>query len=1003
MDRRYHDPYAPTTPAAASRPSRPNHAPPSPTDARAGYARPRVQQVTGSEAEQSSRTYSSRPSTDRYDPRYHYPPPLSTSATSQSYRTPLRKRRSWPPQPCAEDEAVALRKEADSLLLLKRIGKDEVPSRGSIDQDPVIVDNPDFVNQHERRFVLKQSSQSSTGTLPTPPTSEDEQVRKARRRPSRLEINKNDQRVPEATDRTATPYAYTRPTKLSQQSSSSSHLTPPSSAASGGRGARLDGSGPKPSSPRRDSGRISPSTRQRRDYFTSDRSSNESAIDDSDNDRKPADAKSLRGSGKRLTELPLTESPRGSFTNLPNTMSSETAGMPSAHAPPIRRSALDARRNTDTQSTLPTMNKLNADKSRRPTPLMAATSLSEAQDMPSSFGSMRLDPKSAEAYPRSRESSYAQSRPVSREGSVANGAPPSPSRSPVASADYSKDARISREGSLLGSKPPSATSSRPTSPSPRTPGDAPRMPRTDLDWTALLAANAARRTKPPSRLSSAVPHDAAPTSAPLSAPPVDWPRKASPKELTPAQSSPSLPYPEDHSLMGSTMFMPTEQEYAYNPVKQNSFPPSSSSDVAKLSGTSTPASSSSAQSSLHPPRPSLNRMHSAAPSTSTTTTDMRAPEGRPRMTTSRQASFAESSQTKKEIAALSRKGLPACPRQEPVAGKDDWYTITGHTNIDFCPDCIDTLFERTVFRNAFRRSLPRSYSEKVRCAFGSPWIRLAWLLTLQQHRTDLTLLQDIADIEETSAPCPGGIQSVQNWYGLRDPDGLFVRDFHLCYGDVRKIECLLPTLSGIFVRLPQRASYTKSTCAIRMDSTRFSSYLDALVILHEKALAARRNADPMPLIDLVERKTRLRECTKDTLLIGALWHYIPDLAPAFTVCEDCFESVVEPEIKKNKSLAKKFNRTLQPVYSEGIGCSCQLYSPHMRKVFARAVEDNDMKYLVRKAKERREAEVYLQEKFKGVMTKAKRLSMEGTVTEDDERRLNRDLEKITKEWKERWE
>lgn len=382
---------------------------------------------------------------------------------------------------------------------------------------------------------------------------------------------------------------------------------------------------------------------------------------------------------------------------------------------------------------------------------------------------------------------------------------------------------------------------------------------------------------------------------------------------------------------------------------------------------------------------------------------MRSVDARPRLIATKRESFANSSQTKKEIAALAKKGLPPCPRQEPVSGKDDWYTIIGQTNIDFCPDCIDTLFERTVFRSSFRRSLPRSYHEKVRCAFGSPWIRLAWLLTLQQQRTDLTLLKDIADIEETSAPCPAGVETVMNWYGLRDLDGLFVRDFHLCYGDVRKIECLLPSLSGIFVRLPQRASYTKSVCAIRQESTRFSAYLDALVTTHEKALMARRNADPMPLIELIERKTQLRECTRDNMLIGGLWHFIPDLAPAMTVCEDCFEAVVEPEIKKNKSVAKKFNRTLQPVYTEGVGSSCQLYSPYMRKVFQRAVDENDMKYLVRKAKERREAELYLQDKFKAVMSKAKRLSLEGAVTEDDERRLNRDLEKISREWKEQWE
>lgn len=368
----------------------------------------------------------------------------------------------------------------------------------------------------------------------------------------------------------------------------------------------------------------------------------------------------------------------------------------------------------------------------------------------------------------------------------------------------------------------------------------------------------------------------------------------------------------------------------------------------------------------------------------------------------RQESFATASETKKELQALMKKGLPPCTRPEPIAGHDDWYTVIGSSDIDFCPDCIDTLFERTVFRSQFRRSLPRNLNQKVQCAFGSPWIRLAWLLTLRQHRTDLGLLKDVAEIESTTEPCPGSVESVQSWYGLRDPDGLFVRDFHICFGDVRKIERLLPSLSGIFVKLPHRASCEKRICAIRTDSNRFSTYLDALVSTHEKAITSRKGADPMPLIDLIERRTRLQECTRDNMLIGSLWHFSPEI-PSLTICEDCFESVVEPEIKRGSSVAKKFNRTVQPVYGEEIGSSCQLYSRRMRKAFQRAVEDNDFKYLARKSKERREAELWLQEKYKDVVTRAKRLSLEGDVSADDERRLNRDLEKISTEWKDRWE
>lgn len=929
--------------------------------------------------------YSSRPSSDRYDPRYHAlrapstPSSPSTPTSSiRGSRSPLRKRRSWPPQPCAEDEVTSLRKEAGAQKLLKEIAKDDVPSRGSIDQDPLIAEVPGYQSQNERRFVWSGSERGSTGIL-TPPTSEDERAGKtARRRPSRLNISKDDESVPEMAKRTASPYAY-KPSNLKREESSGEYMTPPSSQSS-----RLA----NPSSARRDSGRHSPSARPRRDYFASGRA-DDSAIDDSEHDRYPQEKKPLSGNGKRVTDLPISGSPMSASFN--------TGTPPPANAPPIRRANLDARRNTDTQNTLPTMNRLSMDKTRRHTPLMASTSLAEAHDVPGPF-SASLDPRSADpSFPRSREGSHPSSRPnsrpVSREGSIVNGMAGSPRRS----------VETSREGSILGSRPPSATPSRPSSPSPRTPGgESPHLPKTDLDWTALLTANAARRArpsstaKPPSRLASTVTLEVVP----------DFTPRRPTQDVKPPQASNTLPYPEDSSLMGSGIFMPDDKEHAYYPPKKPSissaFPYDNNGNAA---GTSSPARSTASQGTANlslPVRPGMTRGHSAT----NILTEPRASESTSRRSDPRRSgSFADTSQARKEIAALVKKGLPPCPRQEPVAGKDDWYTIIGHTNIDFCPDCIDTLFERTVFRPSFRRSLPRNYNDKVRCAFGSPWIRLGWLLTLQQQRTDLALLQDIADIEDTSTPCPGGVESIQNWYGLRDPDGLFVRDFHLCYGDVRKIECLLPSLSGVFVRLPQRASYTKSTCAIRTDSTRFSTYLDALVTSHERALKARKNADPMPLIALVEKKTLLRECTRDNVLIGGLWHFIPELTPAMTVCEDCFESVVEPEIKKNKSVAKKFNRTVQPVYNEGPGCSCQLYSPYMRKAFQRAVEDSDTKYLTRKSKERREAELYLQDKFKTVMARAKRLSMDGTVElgEDDERRLNRDLEKISQEWKERWE
>jgi len=140
------------------------------------------------------------------------------------------------------------------------------------------------------------------------------------------------------------------------------------------------------------------------------------------------------------------------------------------------------------------------------------------------------------------------------------------------------------------------------------------------------------------------------------------------------------------------------------------------------------------------------------------------------------------------------------------------------------------------------------------------------------------------------------------------------------------------------------------------------------------------------------------------MLSGGLWHFIPSM-PSLTVCEDCYEAVVEPEFHNKSDVAMRFNRTLQPVYGEGMGSSCQLYSHRMRKVFRRAVRENDLKHLARKAKERREAELGLQEEYKEILRRARRLSSRegGFSSEEDERRLNRDLERITAEWQEKWE
>ncbi|KAF2724118.1 hypothetical protein K431DRAFT_218763 [Polychaeton citri CBS 116435] len=430
--------------------------------------------------------------------------------------------------------------------------------------------------------------------------------------------------------------------------------------------------------------------------------------------------------------------------------------------------------------------------------------------------------------------------------------------------------------------------------------------------------------------------------------------------------------------------MPTESQYQFFAADKSSSLNTQQDSKSKLGPTSRTSSA----------RPSLITRHSAAPSTSI---EQRSPvDGRwpPEARTL-------TPEIKKEIARLFKRNLPSCNRPAPVAGHDDWYTLIGSPSLDFCPDCIDDMFERTIYRAAFRRSPPRNLNTKVQCAFGSPWIRLAWLLTLERERTDLMLLRDMAEVDETSEPCAGSHQAVRSWYGLRDPEGYFVRNFHVCYSDIRKIERLLPTLSGLFVRLPNRASIDKRLCAMRADANRFPVYMKALLTMHEKAHETRKLPDQMPMIQLVERKTRIRECSRDNLLLGERWHFIPEL-PHFTVCEDCFECIVEPEARKSKGIAVRFSRTSRPIYGEAVGSSCQLYSPRMRKVFKNAIEDDSIKYLHRKTKERRDNELRLQEKYQDVLRRAKRLSA-GRAAEDEGKRLDWELEKITEEWQDKWE
>jgi hypothetical protein len=923
-----------------------------------------------------------------YDDRYSYPLQRSHASHDPARarsraRSVVQKRRSWPPRPIVESEAASLAREAWTKRPPSESGEDEAPSKGDIDQEPIIQDVPGQPNPQEQRYVVLSESEKeapSAKSIPTPPTSEDEKASRGRsKRPSHLDLDMSDV-APEFQRRAPSTYAYSRSTPVKEDLVSSGTflspdaLTPPPSDFKNRKSTRFTPTS-QPASPRKDSVRISPRSRKGRDYFQST-PSDEDAIADSSSDT-PSGQRRRRSRSTRRPERRPSDNRTTSVVDFASQSPAE---------PSIRGSRLDARRQTESATSLPKSKMF--EKSARPSPLGSSSALSDL-DQPAINSRLNSPAATLSPYatypPATRDSRNVSPASVTSRSSASPQSYPSP-----------RDPEFAREsGSAPSSGTPSVSGSRPGTPTsssgPVRMPQMPPMPSSDLDWSSLMAATSGRsRTatlKPPSRLSASMRMESAP----------EVPRQST----MPSRSTTGLPYPVYDEPGTPTAYTPTDRAFhTFGPRPTSLEIPGQQESTSR---TASPSTSSFNLPNSNSTRPALPARHSFA---NISPVEARSPSSfaRPvRPETTRKTSLNGVPPTKQEVDEMLARGMPGCPRPDPVSGYDDWYTLVGCPNLDFCPYCIEDVFERTIYRSGFRRAVPRSLNTKVQCAFSTPWIRLAWILTLQQRKPDLILMRDLAEIEQTSEPCPGSAEALRSWYGLRDPDGLFVRDFHVCYNDVRKIERLLPTLNGLFVRLPNRTSYEKRKCALRTEGNRFSLYLDKILDMHDRAVATRKLPDPMSFINLVERKLRIRECERDNMLLGGLWHFNPSM-PDFTVCEDCYEEIVEPEARKNSDIALRFNRTIQPVYGEGIGTSCQLYSRRMRKVFRTAIKEDDIKYLGRKAKERRDAELRLQERYREILRKARRLEeRNGGGSEDDERRLEREMEKISREWKDMWE
>lgn len=330
--------------------------------------------------------------------------------------------------------------------------------------------------------------------------------------------------------------------------------------------------------------------------------------------------------------------------------------------------------------------------------------------------------------------------------------------------------------------------------------------------------------------------------------------------------------------------------------------------------------------------------------------------------------------------------LPSCPRTNPVRGKHDWLTLPQCPSFDICPSCFASSIAPTEFGSHFVPAR-RNPDIGVICDFGSsPWYRIAWLLTLKDKRRDLKLFYGLADVADRVQPCLGKNEAVRQWHSIIDPrTNRPMVGFDACSSCVKSVEVLLPAIRGVFVRADTQG--LPRICDLRFDSKRFVQYFDALETAADKVQYDDDEPDTRALASLARRLTMFDECEQDKDLIDRRWNVITQL-PEFTVCDECFDEVVWPELEEGKAIPMMFAKDKKRVPK----ASCQLYSPKMRGIFRLAVDSNDYMMLATKARERKNIEIA----YKNSLIDMNRGF--GFRTEGSER----DMRRVEDEWR-KWE
>ncbi|KZM21444.1 uncharacterized protein EKO05_0006207 [Ascochyta rabiei] len=896
---------------------------------------------------------SMRDSVNRYpSSSYHGPYDAReprTWAAPPRYRTSTRKA-TWPPSPAVEEESVAAGKELSSSVGPQE-GEPPINTRGTVDQEFLLdeIEQPRPGDSDERRFVFVSAPGADGLHAASGPGGARRKSFAERGNMPHLKTHVESD-PPLFTKRVSTPYSYT-PQKESTAPASAAFVL-----------------SPEPLTPANTS---KPRTVSSRDTW------------DAQKDQNARPSKSIPVRTRRHS--PARPAPHSAKDDVFDDSASDgesTTHLRTNERKPARYSFVksDAQKEdlrTYLRENQPRPEPSRRDSTQRPPTARAAHHNSSGSSKESSYyqsprsSSSSVNSEKRKSRPAPVDTTHVStSRPSSRPSSPLHSAasPKMPSRlrqSPPGS-------RPSSRGNAARPASPLAWATTVSPPSPR------QLPITDADWHATYPpVSATDRPRPQSRFGR---HE----TIQIPPPRVDV---QSPSPVRPPTSNP-LPYPvDDHHV---DVWMPGEEQYQFD---HSTVPPPRQifRDAPRVAS---PSISNS-------PRQTDGFPRSSRPRTPR-------PEEAPRLRRSRSNSVdskhSSDGRTKSSrTAARLDRPLPSCPRGTPTDRYDDWYSLPGYRNFDICPSCYDGVFADTPFSAHF--SQPRRHERPTErfCDFSSPWMRLAWLLTIKQRRPSLDLLYALADISDSDRPCPGDRELSTDrvsWYGIPDQrDGLHVANFAVCSADVKMLEILFPTVRGYFTRLPSTSAYSpeKHTCSLRVSSRRFPKYLDLLVELDAEAQSTASRPNMTRFVKMARENAFKGECARGKAFVRKAWHFIPQL-PEFTVCEECYDEVIWPALSKPSPLPRLVNKSIQLVPNEDLefGSSCALYSARMRRVWDVCVKDDDIKYLERKVLERKRKEILLAKERRGIL---QWLALQEKGSRGYERAKD-ELRQLDREWKE---